>query len=601
MMQWGVGTRRLGLLLLIFSLVTGCSGWEANRSAVGANGGSLPPLFTDVTAASGIRFKHYNGGKGEKYMPETVGSGVAFLDYNNDGKLDLLFVNGTDWPHPDARPHYPALYRNNGDGTFTDVTEAVGLKIDVYGMGVTVGDYDNDGWPDIYLTCIGPNHLFHNNGNGTFTDVTAKAGVAGVPVEPGGIRWKWSSSATFCDYDRDGIPDLFVCQYVKWTPMTDVVCLNRSGKKAYCAPGNYEGTTCTLYHGRGDGTFEDVTAKVGIAGHVGKALGVVVADLNGDGWPDIAVTNDTSPNFLFLNEGGKRFREVASECGFAVTEQGKTKAGMGIDIADYQNNGHFGLLTGNFSGECLSLYTNDGHGVLTESAYAFGVAEPSLNFLTFGLFFFDYDLDGRVDFCTANGHIDDFIHDADSMITYRERPLLFHNECGVGAGGNAAIRGSDVSGKFVEVGMQAGAALTQPRVGRGCTWGDWNLDGHPGIALLSNNEAGLLWRNDTTRSPEGQRNGKWIGLRLRGTRSCRDAWGAVVRVQGGGRTQTFQIYGGGSFLSQRQVWPLIGLNRADRADRVEIDWPSGAHTKIENIPAGRYYEVVEGDSIPHPF
>lgn len=535
--------------------------------------------FIDVTNQAGIRFRHWSGAHGKKYMPETVGSGVGFLDYDNDGKLDLIFVNSTDWPtDANHKPHYPALYRNRGDGTFQDVTVAAGINIDVYGMGISVGDYDNDGLSDIYITCIGPNHLFHNDGNGKFTDVTQRAGVAGVSVEPGGIRWKWSSSSAFCDYDRDGIPDLFVCNYVKWTPQTDVVCTSRSGKKSYCAPTNFEGVACTLYRGRGDGTFEDVSAKVGILSHVGRSFGVIVADFDGDGWPDIAVTNDTSPNFLFLNERGQRFREVGVERGIAVTDTGVSKAGMGIDAADYLNNGNLGLVTGNFAKESLSLYVNNGAGLMREEGQTLGVAEPSLQYLTFGLFFFDFDLDGRQDIFTSNGHIDDYVNESDATITYRERSLLFHNE----------------GKRFTEVGRNAGTAILRKLVGRGCTWADYNLDGSPSIAIISNNESGSLFRNDS-------QHGHWIGLKLRGTKSTSDAWGSVVRVKSGGTTQSFQIYGGGSFLSQRQIWPLVGLNYAERADMIEVDWPSGTKTRIQNLAQGKYYEIVEGQMDAKPF
>ncbi len=534
--------------------------------------------FSDITAKAGIDFKHYSGAKGKKYMPETVGGGVSFLDFDNDGKLDILFISSTDWPNsPNPKPHYPVLYHNNGDGTFTDVTAKSGLKIDVYGMGAAVGDYDNDGWPDIYLTCIGPNHLFHNNHDGTFTDVTAKAGVAGVPVDPGGIQFKWSSSATWCDYDKDGIPDLFVCQYVKWTPKTDVFCTSRGGQKAYCAPNNYEGVASTLYRGKGDGTFEDVTAKVGILPHVGKSLGVIVADLNGDGWPDIAITNDTTANFLFLSEKGVHFREVGTEFGFAYPETGVPKAGMGIDMADYMNDGHMGLAIGNFSKECVTLFENDGAGTMRDQAYPLGVAQPSLPYLTFGLFFFDMDMDGRQDLLTADGHIDNFIHDSDNMITYAERPLLYHN---TGKG-------------FTEMGQKAGPALQTQLVGRGCAWGDVDLDGYPDIAIVSNNGKGYLWHNDTPHT-----NG-WIGLKLHGTKSTRDAWGARIQVHSGEMKQSFEIYGGGSFLAQRQIWPLVGLGGSKQAETVDIAWPSGEKTHLQNLASGHYYEIIEGQQVAH--
>lgn len=535
--------------------------------------------FEDITDSAGIRFRHCSGARGRKWMPETVGSGVAVLDYNNDGLPDILFVSSTDWPDaPNRTPHYPALYRNNGDGTFTDVTKAAGLAIDVFGMGAAVGDFDNDGFPDVYLTCIGPNHLFHNNRDGTFTDVTAKAGVAGIAVEPGGIQWKWSSSASWCDFDNDGVLDLFVCNYVKWTPKTDVYCGSKSGRKSYCPPTSYEGVPSTLYRGRGDGTFEDVSDKMGIGRHVGKSFGVVAADFNGDDGIDFAVTNDTSPNFLFLSDHGRGFREVGEEAGFAVMDTGAPKAGMGIDAADFLNNGRIGLVTGNFSKECLSLYENDGSAAFHDEAYPRGVAQPSLAFLTFGLFFCDFDLDGRQDIFAANGHIDDLVNENDNMITYEERPLLYHN----------------VGGKFQESGLSAGRPFQNRIVARGCAWGDFFVRGSADIVVLSNNGRGYLWKNATA----GAR--KWIGLKLHGTKSNRDGLGARIKVVAGGLTQTFQTFCGGSFLSTRQPWPLIGLNGADAADVVEIVWPSGVRTPIRNLKAGCYYEIVEGRPEPIP-
>jgi hypothetical protein len=563
--------------MMVVGMLSGCGPQppkiDAAAHAAETEASGLRISFSDITAKAGIDFTHYSGAKGKKYMPETVGGGIAFIDFDNDGKLDLLFINSTDWPNsPNPKPHYPALYHNNGDGSFTEVTAASGLKIDVYGMGAAIGDYDNDGWADIFLTCIGPNHLFHNNHNGTFTDVTAKAGVAGVPVDPGGLRFKWSSSATWCDYDKDGVPDLLVCQYVKWTPTTDVFCTSRGGQKAYCAPNNYEGVACTLYHGKGSGTFEDVTEKAGILPHVGKSLGVIVADLNGDGWPDIAITNDTAANFLFLNEKGTHFREVGTEFGFAYPVTGVPKAGMGIDMADYMNDGRMGLAIGNFSKECVTLFANDGTALMSDQAYPLGVAQPSLPFLTFGLFFFDADMDGRQDLLTANGHIDTYVHESDAMITYAERPLFYHN---TGKG-------------FSEIGQKAGPALQTQLVGRGCAWGDVDLDGYPDIAIVSNNGKGYLWHNDTPH------NNGWIGLKLRGTKSTRDAWGAKVQVTAGALKQSFQIYGGGSFIGQRQIWPLIGLGSSQQADRIEIEWPSGEKTQLRSLASGHYYEIVEG-------
>lgn len=574
--------RYMWFLVLGF-FITGCPVPNNQKTTLG-NGEPFgveqsPVTFDDATQQVGIKFRHQSGAQGKKYMPETVGSGVAFLDYNNDGKLDLFYVNSTDWKNAkNPKPHYPALYHNNGDGTFSDVTEKAGLKKNDYGQGAAIGDYNNDGYSDIYLTCIGPNRLYRNNKDGTFTEVTKEAGVVGVPVQPGGITYKWSSSAAWCDYNKDGNPDLFVCSYVHWTPETDVFCTSRGGKKAYCAPHNYQGLPSTLYRGNGDGTFTDVSKETGILQHSGKSLGIVIKDFNQDGWQDIAVTNDTTPNFLFINEDGKRFKEIGLEAGIAVTEAGQPKAGMGIDSADFQNNGKPGILTGNFSKECLSLYTNDGTAQFQDVAHPLGVAEPSIQFLTFGLFFFDYDLDGWQDILTANGHIDDYVHESDAMITYKERPLLYHNE----------------GGSFRELGKTSGAALQLQIVGRGCAWGDYDTDGDPDIAIVSNNGKGYLWRN--TPSKKNQ----WIGIKLRGTKSTRDAWGAVVRVTANGFTQRYENYGGGSFLSQRQPWILLGLKDATSVSSIEIDWLSGEKTKIGTMPAGKYYLIEEGTSEARP-
>ncbi len=572
----------LGFSILV-ALVVGVSlarkGFNKPRTDGSPSIPAPPVTFEDVSASAGIAFRHYSGALGRKYMPETVGSGVAFLDFDGDGYLDLFYVNSTDWPNArNPKPHYSALYRNDGKGKFTDVTARAGLRINVYGQGIAVGDYDNDGRPDLYVTCIGPNFLYRNRGDGTFEDVTKKAGVVGRPVEPGGMRFKWSSTAAWCDYDKDGIVDLFVCNYVKWTPETDVFCTSRGGQKAYCAPNNYEGLPSTLYRGLGGGRFEDVSGQTGIASNIGKALGVVVADLNADGWPDIAVTNDTSPNFLFFSEGGKRFRESGVEAGIAYSDSGHAKAGMGLDSADFNNDGKPDLLTGNFSNEALSLYSNNGRGLFTDVAYPSGVAEPSLPFLTFGLMFFDFDLDGRQDILTANGHIDDYVHQSDALITYEERPLLYRNE----------------GARFREVGLSSGPALSQRLVGRGCAWGDYDLDGDPDVAIVSNNKRGYLWRNEASEKT-------WVGLKLQGVESTRDGWGAVVRAVTGNVTQRIELSGGGSFLSQRQIWPLIGLNQAGTLDRLEIDWPSGRKTVLTNLPAGRYHTIVEGqEATPVP-
>ena len=555
------------LVCMLPCWVTGCG---VSRTAARPAGDRVTS-FHDMSQAAGIAFRHHAGMRGKKYMPETVGSGCAFLDFDGDGWMDLLFVNSTDWPGPGARAHYPALYRNNRDGTFADVTAQAGLRLDLYGMGAAVGDYDNDGYPDVYLTCIGPNHLFHNNGDGTFTDVTSAAGVAGAPVEPGGIRWKWSASAAWVDYDRDGNLDLFVTNYVKWTPDTDPWCGVR-GIKAYCPPTNFEGVPSLLYRNRGSGQFEDVSEESGIAGTIGKSFGVAVADYDRNGWPDLAVSNDLQDNFLFVNGEGKRFEERGLEAGMALAPTGIPRAGMGIDAADWRNDGTFGLIVGNFSREGLALFQHDGKDRFTEVTYPANLGESSILSLTFGLFFFDYDLDGRQDIFAANGHIDDFVHRTDALVTYEQLPLLYRGR---------------PNGTFENAGPRSGPALAAKRVLRGAAHGDLDNDGDPEIAVVWNNRRGEIWRND------GDVQGRWIGLQLRGSRSNRDGIGALVRLTSSGVTQTAYRHSGGSFLSEHDPRIRFGLGRSERAESIDIRWPSGTASRFDNVSGGRYYVAEE--------
>jgi enediyne biosynthesis protein E4 len=564
------------LLAILTWLAGGCRSPLNDGKAAARAAGANRVRFVDVTREAGLRFRHFNGAFGKKYMPETTGSGCAFFDADSDGWLDLLAINGADWPGHRSGSYRPALYRNQHNGTFADITAGAGLPENSYGMGVAVGDYDNDGHEDLYLTCLGPNHLLHNNGDGTFTDVTAAAGVAGAPAGPEGRRWKWSSSAAWVDYDRDGRLDLFVCNYVRWSPATDIFCRNRLGQKAYCAPTAYAGTPCTLYHNQGNGRFIDVSRAAGILEHIGKSLGVAVADLNDDGWPDLVVANDMTPNFLLLNQHGRRFEEVGTEWGIGIGESGRAKAGMGIDAADWQNRGRPGLLVGNFSGEALSLFAPEGSEGLADVTYAQGMGEPSLPFLTFGLFFFDYDLDGWKDAFVGNGHIDDTVEVEGSQVSYQERPLLFHNEGGRG---------------FREVGLASGPALATRMVVRGCAYGDYDRDGDPDLALLWNNHGLRLWRND------GGNANHWLGFRLVGRRSNRSGLGARVRVTAGDLTAAEVARSGSSYLSASQQWPLVGLGPRARADTVVVDWPSGHTDRFAGVPANHYYLLREGEPL----
>ena len=595
----------LAILMSLGWLLGGCSA----KSRSSAESAKSDIRFTEISVEAGIDFTHNNGARGKKYMPETVGSGVAFLDYDNDGRQDLLFVNSTRWPGDKGPPGINRLYRNLGGGKFKDVTSESGLGIEMYGMGAAVADFDNDGFQDIYLTALGPNRLFRNRLGSTtgntgdtgksvgsrqsaagrtdgpqrsddpttrrpiFEDITRSAGVQGVAAPGLELRWKWSSGASWLDYDRDGLLDLFVLNYVKWSPKTDVWCGRPGGPKAYCPPGSYEGYPSTLYHNEGGGRFRDVSREMGIVGGrlVGKSFGIAAADYNGDGWTDVAIANDTWPNFLFINEGGKRFVERGVESGIAYGDDGQAKAGMGIDVADWNNDGRFGLLIGNFSSESLSLFRNEGDAFFIDAAHKAGMAHSSLHFLTFGLFFFDYDLDGWQDAFTANGHIDEFVRTYDSLVSYKERPLLFRN---------------NRNGTFSESGLQCG--LLEEIVGRGAAHADIDGDGDLDIAVVSNGRPARLYRND------GGGSNRWIRLRLEGVRSNRDGIGALVRVSASGITQAQVVHSGSSFLSENQRELTFGLGAAKQADRVEVVWPGGERQSAESLAANKRYTIREG-------
>jgi hypothetical protein len=523
--------------------------------------------FADVTAKAGIQFQHNSGAFGGKFLPETLGSGCAFLDYDRDGWQDILLINGADWPGHKKNRTTLRLYHNNGNGTFTDVTARAGLDVELYGMGVAVGDYNNDGFPDILVTCVGQNRLFRNTGKGTFLDVTNASGL--------GKREGFSTSALWFDYDRDGLLDLFVCNYVKWSPERDVFCSLDGKHKSYCTPEAYRGETCWLFHNRGDGTFEDVTAASGIFDSSSKSLGVALLDGNHDGWPDLLVANDTQPNKLYRNQHNGTFKDVAVEAGLAFSSEGKARAGMGIDVADFENSGSSGIAITNFDNEMIGLYRATGKGYEDIAAQA-GVAMASRNSLGFGCVFLDVNLDGWLDFAVANGHIDETVRNIRGNVGYAQPPQLFLNN------GKANFR---------DVAAEVAGGFDQPKVGRGLAYADFDRDGDLDLLLTTNNGPSYLYRND-------QLNGnRSVRFRLVGTKSNRDAIGAIARVFTAGMTQSRMVKGGSSYLSQSELPVTFGLEKRDRIDRVVIDWPSGRTEEYKNLASGRCYECTEGKGI----
>ena len=537
---------------------------------------SAPPesssiQFRDVTQQAGIHFVHNNGAFGKKYLPETMGPGVAFIDYDNDGWPDIFLVNGTDWPGHGQKRSTPKLYHNNHDGTFTDVTHKAGLDVEIFGMGVAVGDYDNDGYDDLFVTAYGQNRLFHNNGNGTFTDVTQKAGLQG-PKE-------FSTSAAWVDYDKDGHLDLVVANYVEWTPETDLYCTLDGKSKSYCTPESYKGTAVRLWHNRGNGTFEDATQKSGLGDATSKTLGVAVLDYDNDGWPDLLFSNDTQPNKLYRNNGNGTFSEKAVVAGVAFSEDGVARAGMGVDAADYDHSGYASLLITNFSNQMVSLYHNEGKGLFVDEAPRSEIGRASLLTLGFGCFFFDYDLDGWPDVLIANGHVDDDIQKVQANVSYAEQPHLFRN---VG------------KGKFEEVTKFMGAGFASPRVGRGAAYADINNDGRLDLLLSTNAGPVYLFRNEAQGAAAANRS---LRIKLIGTKSNRDGIGAVVKLTSGSETQTEMLRSGSSYLSASELVLTFGLGQRDKTDSIEIRWPSGQLDRLSAVPAGATISVTEGKGI----
>jgi hypothetical protein len=522
--------------------------------------------FTDVTAAAGIKFVHNSGRAGQKLLPETLGSGCAFFDADGDGRLDIFLVNSRDW-QPRGRHSRSALYKNNGDGTFTDITSRSGLDVEMYGMGVAIGDYDNDGREDVYVTALDGDRLFHNEGGGTFRDVTAASGIANAV---------FGTSAAWFDYDRDGRLDLFVANYVQWSAKADLWCSLDGVSKSYCTPESYKGAASKLYRNLGGGRFEDASRRAKIDDPTSKSLGVTILDYDSDGWPDVFVANDTEPNKLFRNNKDGTFSEQGMTAGVAFGEDGVARGAMGVDSGDYDRSGRPHLLVGNFSNQMLGLYHNEGKGLFVDEAPRSTVGRASLLSLSFGVFFFDYDLDGLPDIFAANGHIEEEIGRIQPKVRYQEPPLLFHNQGG---------------GRFDDVSAQVGIDFVRPNVARGAAYGDYDRDGDLDILLTNNQGPARLLRND------GGNARNWLSIRTRGVRSNRDGIGAVVRIESASGKQWSTVRSGSSYLSQSDLAVTFGLGSDKTVSAIDVEWPSGAKDHVANVGANQFVTIEEGKGI----
>ena len=558
-----IPVKQVVMLLLLTLAVDSCFTARAQRTSEAR----IPVTFVEVPAtASGINWVHNNAHSPDRHLPETVGPGCAFLDYDNDGWMDIYLVNSgpSDFYTPNT-PLKNALYHNNHDGTFTDVTDKAGVAGGTFGMGVAAADYDGDGWVDLYVTSYGRNILYHNNGNGTFTDVTDQAGVAA----PG-----WSTSAVWFDYDNDGKLDLFVSSFVYYDKTLNVLCADEAKRPYYCIPRYYKPRPSHLFHNSGNGKFTDVSKESGIADSPGKSFGAVATDVNNDGLMDLFVANDTMPNFLFINKGGGKFEESGLAAGVAFSESGKARSGMGVDAADYDGDGWQDLFVANIEQEFFSLYHNQKDLTFTDEPGEIG---PATQFLSgWGLRFFDYDNDGYPDLFLVDGHPDDFIEMRNPRVKYREPLLLFHN-----------------SGKtFANVSAQSGSVFSKSFSGRGMAIGDFDNDGDLDVLIANNGGPPVLLRN------EGGNRNNWLGLQLIATKSNPAAVGAVITWQAGGVKHSRLKTAGGSYLSSHDPREILGLGSATQVDYVEIRWPSGKVDKLSKPTINRYIKVVEGAGVP---
>jgi hypothetical protein len=523
-------------------------------------------FFTDVTAKAGIHWSHFNGESQQKYLIETMGGGVAFLDFNRDGLEDLFFVNGGETPNGKSnRPIRNALYRNLGGGKFEDVTDKSGLaRVPFYGMGVAAGDFDNDGYPDLFITGYPSCALLRNNRNGTFTDVTEKAGVKNAG--------KWAASAAWLDYDRDGRLDLFVTNYAKFSYDEGPRCEYR-GLPTYCAQVAYQGGRSTLYHNNGDGTFTDVTEQAGLENLAGRALGVVAIDVNDDGWADLFVARDASPNLLLINQRDGTFKDVALDAEVALNADGMARAGMGVDTGDVDGDGRPDFVITNFNDEQHALFLNTGRFPYREWTRESGLGALTRSFVGWGVQFIDFDNDGALDLVLVNGHINPVVEKTRVDVSYREPPLLLAN---------------NGRGVFRNVSERAGAAFGHQYLGRGVTVGDYDNDGGVDVVFTRLGDTPLVLHNNV-----GHLN-QWIGIELEGTKSNRDAIGAKLTLQYGPRRLVRWVTGGASYLSSHDQRIVFGLGTSPAGSvRLEIRWPNGNTQTVTTLKVNQYQKIVE--------